>query len=96
MAVVKSKLLKQLSENYPNFLRKDLNRLINIFTSEMKNALKRRERVELRDFFSLEPKYYKPKFARNPRTNEKIYIKEKYGLLFKSSKTWAHKINEKK
>mgnify|MGYP001159496335 FL=1 len=96
MSISKSDILNKLAKNYPNFLRKDLNRLINIFTSEMKNALKRRERVELRDFFSLEPKYYKPKFARNPRTNEKIYIKEKYGLLFKSSKTWAHKINEKK
>ena len=28
MAIVKSKLLKQLSENYPNFLKKDLEKLI--------------------------------------------------------------------
>ena len=95
MSISRSDILNKLAKNYPNFLRKDLDRLIDIFVSEIKNALKRHERVELRDFFSLEPKYYKDKFARNPRTNEKIYIKEKYGLVFKSSKTWANKINEK-
>ena len=96
MSIRRSDILNKLAKNYPNFIRRDLNRLIDIFISEIKNALKRRDRVELREFFSLEPKHYKPKFARNPRTNEKIYIAEKYGLLFKSSKTWTNKINEKK
>ena len=35
----------------------------------------------------------KSRLARNPKTNEKLYIKEKYSLLFKSSKNWAKKIN---
>ena len=48
MAVVKSKLLKQLSENYPNFLKKDLEKFINIIFTEIKLTLKRGERVEIR------------------------------------------------
>ena len=96
MSISRSDILNKLAKNYPNFLRKDLNRLIDIFVSEMKNALKRRERVELRDFFSLEPKHYKPKFARNPRTNEKIYVNEKHSIAFKLSKMWSEKINEEK
>ena len=92
----KSDLLKQLSNNYPNFFRKDLIKLIDIFVIEIKNSLKRKERVELRDVFSLEPKLQKAKYARNPKTNERIFIEEKYSINFKSSKYWLKKINEKK
>ena len=44
MSVVKSDLIKELADNYPNFLRKDLTKLIDITISEMQNALKRGER----------------------------------------------------
>ena len=50
MAIVKSKLLKQLSKNYPNFYKKDLEKFINIILSEIKKTLKRGERIELRGF----------------------------------------------
>ena len=96
MATRKSELLKQLSNNYPNFLKRDLYKLVSIFFSEIKNSLKRRERVELRDVFSLEPKIQKARLARNPKTNEKIYVNEKYTILFKTSKFWSKKINEEK
>ena len=96
MATRKSELLKQLSNNYPNFLKRDLYKLVSIFFSEIKNSLKRRERVELRDVFSLEPKLHKARLARNPKTNEKIYVNEKYTILFKTSKFWSKKINEEK
>tara|TARA_B100000989_G_scaffold4558_1_gene3178 strand:- start:3756 stop:4046 length:291 start_codon:yes stop_codon:yes gene_type:complete len=92
----KSDILKILSNNYPNFLKKDLKKIIDITISEMINCLKRQERVELRDVFTIEPTLHKERFARNPKTNEKIYVKEKYSLLFKSSKMWSRKINEEK
>ena len=50
MAIVKSKLLKQLSHSYPNFHKKDLEKFSDIILKEIKNALKRDERVELRGF----------------------------------------------
>jgi len=91
----KSDIIKKLSNNYPNFLKKDLIKLVEIFIEEVKNSLRRNERVELRDIFSLETKLKKARIARNPRTNEKIYVKNKYYILFKSSKTWSKKVNEK-
>ena len=94
MSTSKSDIINILSKNYPNFLKKDLKKLIEIFISEVKGSLKRKERVELRDVFSIEPRLNKAKYARNPKTNEKIYVKEKYSLLFKSSKMWSKKINE--
>ena len=96
MATNKSEIIKKLADNYPNFLKKDLKNIIDIFFEELRNSLKRHERVELRDVFSIEPKLYNARYARNPKTNEKIYIKEKYSLIFKTSKLWAKKINEEK
>jgi integration host factor subunit beta len=92
----KSDLINILSNNYPNFLKRDLKKLIQIFFNEMRNSLKRHERVELRDVFSIEPKLKKSRYARNPKTNEKIYVKEKYLINLKISKFWLEKINEEK
>ncbi len=94
MSTRKSEILKRIADNYPNFLKKDLNKLIEIFILEVKNSLKRHERVELRDVFSLEPKLKKARIARNPQNNEKVYVKEKYSIFFKTSKFWSKKINE--
>tara|TARA_B100002052_G_C15329056_1_gene353214 strand:+ start:145 stop:435 length:291 start_codon:yes stop_codon:yes gene_type:complete len=96
LAINKSEILNILAKNYPNFLKRDLKKLIEIFLSEIKYALKRHERVELRDVFTLETKLNKARFARNPKTNEKIFVNKKYSLIFKTSKFWSKKINEKK
>tara|TARA_Y100000591_G_C21332619_1_gene450984 strand:+ start:30 stop:320 length:291 start_codon:yes stop_codon:yes gene_type:complete len=91
----KSDILKILSNNYPNFLKKDLSKFLDIVLNEIQNALKREERIELRDNFTLEGKTQKARIARNPKTNEKIEIKEKKSIKFKMSKEWFKKINEK-
>ena len=96
MTTKKSEIIKKLSDNYPNFLKKDLRKLIDIFVSEVKESLKRKERVELRDIFSLEPKLRKARIARNPKTNDNVYVKEKYSIVYKSSKLWSNKINDEK
>ena len=95
MSTNKSEIINILSNNYPNFLKRDLAKLIDIFLSEVQNSLKRHERVELRDVFTIEARLQKPRFARNPKTNEKIFVKEKYNIIMKSSKVWSRKINEK-
>ena len=95
MSVVKSDLVKELADNYPNFIKKDLVKLFDILIYEMLEALKRKERVELRDVFSLEPRIQKARISRNPKTNEEVNTPEKKAILFKMSKEWAKKINEK-
>ena len=95
MSVVKSDLIKELAENYPNFLKKDLIKLFDISIYEMIEALKRGERVELRDNFSIESRIQKARISRNPKTNEKLSIPEKKSILFKISQEWKKRINEK-
>ena len=93
MAVVKSKLLENLSDNYPNFLKKDLTKLVDIIILQIEDALKREERVELRDIFTLETRVQKARLSRNPKTNEKVKVPEKRTVQFKMSKKWFNNIN---
>ena len=94
MALVKSKILDQLSDNYPNFLKKDLLKLIDIILSKMESALENNERVELRDIFTLESRTQKARTSRNPKTNEIVKVPEKKTVHFKMSKKWFKDINK--
>ena len=93
MAIVKSKLLKQLSDNYPNFLKKDLEKVSNIILDEIKKTLKRGERVEIRRFGVFSTKIQKTRISRNPRTGQKVNTPEKKIIHFKMSKDLFKKIN---
>ena len=93
MALVKSKIVKQLSSNYPNFLNKNLSKLVDIIISNMENSLSRNERVELRDIFTLETKIQKARISRNPKTNERVKVPEKKTVHFKMSKKWFKDLN---
>ena len=94
MAIVKSKLLKQLSDNYPNFLKKDLKKFMNIILSEIKRALKRGDRVELRGFGMFSTNIQKARISRNPKTGEKVNTPEKRTIHFKMSKDLFKKLND--
>ena len=93
MAIVKSKLLKQLSNNYPNFLKKDLEKFTNIILKEIKQSLKRNERVELRGFGVFSSNTQKARISRNPKTGEKVNTPEKKTIHFKMAKDLFKKLN---
>ena len=93
MAIVKSKLLKQLSDSYPNFLKKDIEKFLNIILNEIKKTLKRGERVELRGFGIWSMHTQKARISRNPKTGEKIQTPEKKTIHFKMAKELFNKLN---
>ena len=93
MAIVKSKLLKQLSKNYPNFLKKDLEKFTNIILSEIKKSLKRGERIELRGFGVFYTNIQKSRISRNPKTGEKVNTPKKKTIHFKMAKEMFKKLN---
>ena len=96
MAIVKSKLLKQLSNNYPNFLKKDLEKFTNIILNEIKRTLKKGDRVELRGFGVFYTNIQKARISRNPKTNKKINTPEKKTIHFKMSKDLFKILNDEK
>ena len=96
MAIVKSKLLKQLSQNYPNFLKKDLEKFTEIILKEIKRALRRGDRVELRGFGIFSTNKQKARISRNPKTGEKVHTPEKRNIHFKMAKDLFNKLNNEK
>jgi len=96
LAIVKSNLKKQLSKNFPNFLKKDLDKFINIILAEIKNTLKRDERVELRGFGIFSTNIQKARISRNPKTGEKVNTPQKKTIHFKMAKDLFKKLNNEK
>ena len=96
MSTKKSDLIKILSNNYPNFLKKDLKKFSEIILTEIKQTLKRGERVELRGFGVFSTNIQKARISRNPRTGEKVSTPEKRTIHFKMSKDLFKKLNNEK
>ncbi len=96
MAIVKSKLIKYLKKSYPNFLTKDLEKLVDIILNEIKKTMKRGERVELRGFGIFFSKIQKESIRRNPRTGEKVNVPQKKTIHFKMAKDLFKKLNNEK
>ena len=95
MAVVKSDIIKQLKKSYPNFLTKDLSKFTDIILGEIKNALKRGDRVELRNSFGVFfTNTQKKSIRRNPKTGEKVEVPEKKTINWKMSKEIFYKLND--
>ena len=96
MAIVKSKLLKEISDNYPNFLRKDLEKFLEIILNEIKKSLTRNEACEIRGFGRFSTNKQKKRIGRNPKTGEKIEVPEKKTIHFKIAKEFFNNINNEK
>ena len=94
MAIVKSKLLNQLKKSYPNFLKKDLEKVLSVLLNEIKLALKRGDRVELRGFGMFSTNIQKARISRNPKTGEKVDTPEKKTIHFKMAKEMFKKLND--
>ena len=95
MSIVKSQLIKQLKKSYPNFLTKDLSKFIDIILNEIRYALKRGDRVELRNNFGVFfTNIQKKSIRRNPKTGEKVDVPEKKTINWKMSKEIFNKLND--
>ena len=96
MSIVKSKLIKELKKSYPNFLIRDLDKLVEIILKEMKETLKRGEGVELRNFGTFRVNIQKASIRRNPKTGEKVSVPKKRTIKWKMSKYLFKKLNNEK
>ena len=96
MSVVKSDLIRELADAYPNFLRKDLLRLVDITLYEIQTSLKSGEGVELRGFGTFRTNIQKESIRRNPKTGTKINVPKKRTIKWKMSKDLFKKLNNEK
>ena len=89
-------LLKQISSSFPNFQKKDISKTTDIILTEIKRALKREERVEIRGWGSLSIRNQKSSIRRNPKTGDKVAVPAKKVIYWKMSKEMFKKINNEK
>ena len=92
--MVKSQLINKLADLYPSFLRKDLEKAVNILFKEIVNSLVRGSRVELRKFGTFQTRIRQARKARNPRTGQEIMIEEKRFAFFKMSLEMKKRLNK--
>ena len=86
MSIVKSKILDQLTDNYPNFLRKDLEKALNLVLDEIVRALSKQQNVEIRGFGTFKIKKQRARIGRNPKDGSRIEIPAKNTIQWKMSK----------
>ena len=96
MAIVKSELIKELKKSYPNFLTKDLNKIIEIILKEIKQTLERGEGVEFRNFGTFRTSIQKASIRRNPKTGQKVSVPQKKTIKWKMSRELFKKLNNEK
>ena len=94
--MVKSELIKQLHKKHPKLNRTHIDNIVNIFFDTITDSLIQHKPVELRNFGRFSVKIIKEKKnARNPRTQEIIYVPEKKKISFNMSKHLKKEINKK-
>ena len=94
MSIVKSQILDQLADSYPNFPRKILEKSLNLVFDEIIDALAKERGCEIRKFGSWRIRHRKKKIGRNPRDNTTIEIPEKKNIHWKMSKELLQKLNQ--
>jgi len=88
-------IIKQLKQKNSNLSRSDLETIIDTICQNIELSLKKGEKIELRGFGTFFIKKIKEKYsARNPKTEELIYVPEKNKVRFKASKFLKKFIND--
>ncbi len=91
--MTKSDLILRLADQYPHFLQRDIERIVNAVFDEVSNALARGSRVELRGFGAFSIKHREARQGRNPRTGNIVSVAEKYVPFFKTGKQLRGRLN---
>ena len=91
--MVKSELIQKLCNKYPTMLRKDVEKIVEIIISEMVEALRRDEAVEIRGWGRIKTVVRKARIGRNPKNSEAIQIQSKKAIKWKMSKVLYNKLN---
>jgi len=92
--MVKSELVQKLCNRHPNMLRRDIEKIVEIVISEMIEALRRDEAVEIRGWGRIKTIMRKARLGRNPKNSETIQIPAKKAIKWKMSKTLYNRLNK--
>ena len=92
--MVRSDLLQKMCDLYPNILRKDLEKIIEIIFSEFTKALSECKNIEFRGFGTYKIVKRKARIGRNPKNSKLVQIPEKNAIKWKASKDFFNRLNK--
>ncbi len=93
--MVNSKLIFKLKKIYPNLKNSHISSIADVFFQSIAKSLLANQAIELRNFGRWSVKTTKARYnARNPKTQEIIFVPEKKKIAFKMSKHLKNEINK--
>ena len=92
--MVRSELLQKLCNYYPNILRRDIEKILEIIFSEIYEALYRNAAVEIRGFGRFKTIMRKARIGRNPKNSKVVQIPAKKAIKWKMSKIFFNRLNK--
>ena len=92
--MTRAELIVGMAKDNPHLTIADAERIVPAFFDEMKSALARGERVELRGFGPLTVKHRRARAGRNPRTGKTVEVAQKAVPFFKAGKELRERINK--
>ncbi|MCL2103107.1 MAG: integration host factor subunit beta [Syntrophorhabdaceae bacterium] len=91
--MTKSDLVEKLADSLSNLTKKECEVIVDAVFQNMKDALHRGEKIEIRGFGSFTVRVRRAKEGRNPKTGEKVHIPEKRVPFFKVGKVLREIVN---
>ena len=93
MSFVKSQILDQLANSNPNFLRRDLEKALNLVLDEIIKTIAAGKNVQIRGFGSFKIRQLKSRIGRNPKDGSRVNIPAKKSVHWKMSKKFFQQLN---
>lgn len=91
--MTKSDMVQMLSEKLGTLTKKECEVIVDTVFQNMRDALQRGEKIEIRGFGSFTVRVRRAKEGRNPKTGEKVFIPEKRIPFFKVGKELREMVN---
>jgi len=92
--MVRSDLLQKMCDLYPNILRKDIEKIVDVIFAEITKALCEGKNIEIRGFGTYKIVKRKARTGRNPRNSKLVQIPEKNAIKWKISKDFFNRLNK--
>ena len=94
MSFVKSQILDQLANSYPNFLKRDLEKALNLVLDEIIKTVAKGKNIQIRGFGSFKIRQLKSRIGRKPKDGSKVEIPAKQSVHWKTSKEFFQRLNQ--
>ena len=94
--MIKSELVGRIAAQNPHLYRRDVEGLINAIVGAIEQALRRRDRVEIRGFGTFSVRKRRARAGRNPRSGAVVAVEQKSFPYFRTGKEMRARLNPPK